>query len=265
MRFTSVENPRIKQIVRLRTRAERDETGTFFVEGAREIEHAIAAGLQAREIFLPESGEGETARGAWVRRAREANAELHDVSDHVYEKIAMREGKDGVLAVFAIPRSDFAALELPAAPLVLAAIGIEKPGNLGALARSADALGVDAFAVAGGTDLWNPNTIRASVGSIFGLRLAVLDESQVVAALRARGLRLVGASPAAAERVDAVDLRGPLALLVGSEEEGLPGAILDACDARVRVPMRGTADSLNVSVTAGILLYEADRQRRPAP
>src|ERR1700752_4241825 len=138
MRFTSVENPRIKQIVRLRTRSERDDTGTFFVEGEREIERAIAAGFEAREVFLPESRVEETARGAWLRRTREAGAELHDVSDHVYEKIAMREGKDGVLAVFAIPKSDFAALELPAAPLVLVGIGIEKPGNLGALARSAD-------------------------------------------------------------------------------------------------------------------------------
>jgi RNA methyltransferase, TrmH family len=265
MRFTSVENPRIKQIVRLRLRAERDETGTFFVEGTREIERALAAGFRVRELFVAEAIAGETSRSVWERRAREASAELQEVNEHVYEKIAMREKKDGVLAVFTIPKTELASIELPAAPLVLAAIGIEKPGNLGALARSADALGVDALAVAGGTDLWNPNTIRASVGSIFALRLAILDVEQAAAELRARGLRLIGASPTAAGRVDAADLRGAIALLVGSEEEGLPAAILDACDERVRVPMRGSADSLNVSVTAGILLYEADRQRRRTP
>jgi TrmH family RNA methyltransferase len=263
-RLTSVENPRIKEIVRLRRRGPREETGRFVVEGAREIDRALAAGVRPVAFYIAGSVAGEHAQRDWERRARTAQAELHEVTGRVYEKIAMREEKDGVLAVFAIPRADLAALRLPDRPLVLVAVGVEKPGNLGALARSADAFGADALVAAGGTDFWNPNTIRASVGSIFALRLAALDVEQVVPELRARGLRLVAASPAGEKAVDAVDLTGAVALVVGSEETGLPVAILHACDERVRVPMRGEADSLNVSVSAGILLYEADRQRRRA-
>ncbi len=264
-RLTSAENPRVKEIVRLRKRGPREEAGRFVVEGAREIERALAAGFQPQMILVASSVAGEAARDAWERRAREASAELHEVTDRVYDKIAMREEKDGVLGVFAIPSTELASLRLPTAPLVLAAIGIEKPGNLGALARSADAFGADALVAAGGTDFWNPNVIRASIGSIFALRLATLNVEQVVPELRARGLRLVAATPAGEKRVDAVDLGGATALVVGSEEKGLPASILQACDERVHVPMHGSADSLNVSVTAGILLYEADRQRRRTP
>jgi len=145
---------------------------------------------------------------------------------------------------------------------VLAAIGIEKPGNLGALARSADAFGVHGLIAAGGTDLWNPNTVRASLGSIFMIPVAAMEPEQVVPELRAQGMRLLAATPAGEIDLDAAEWEGKIAILVGSEEKGLSREILSSVDQRVRIPMYGSADSLNVSVTAGILLYEANRRRR---
>ena len=176
-------------------------------------------------------------------------------------KLALREGDEGVVAVFPIPDVSPERLRLPEAPLVLAAVDLEKPGNVGALLRSADGLGADAFVVEGGTDLWNPNVVRASLGCLFTVPVAVTPEGGMLAWLRSRGLRVVAATPDGRRTPDEVDLTGPVALVFGREDTGLSAEFLAAADDRARIPMRGRADSLNVSVSAGILLYEADRQR----
>lgn len=265
-RLASPDNPRVKDVVRLRRRGAREETGRFFVEGAREIERALAAELALETMYLEESAAKAGAAVEWealLRSAGRPASALVLVSKPAFEKMAMREDQDGLLAVFQTPRADFAAWTLPPNPLVVVAVGLEKPGNLGALARSADAFGADGLVVAGGTDPWNPNAIRASVGSIFALRLAVVGVEALVPMLKARGLRVVAASPNGETPLPNADLGGGVALLVGSEEEGLPREVLSAADVRVAIPMRaGAADSLNVSVTAGILLYEAERRRR---
>lgn len=265
-RLASPDNPRVKDVVRLRRRGAREETGRFFVEGAREIERALAAGLALDTMYLEESAAKSGAAAEWESRLRAAGrpaSAIVLVSKPAFEKMAMREDQDGLLAVFQTPRADLSAWALPLNPLVVVAVGLEKPGNLGALARSADAFGADGLVVAGGTDPWNPNAIRASVGSIFALRLAVVGVDALVSMLKARGLRLVAASPHGETPLPDADLGGAVALLVGSEEDGLPPALLAAADLRVAIPMRaGAADSLNVSVTAGILLYEAERRRR---
>jgi TrmH family RNA methyltransferase len=259
-RIESLDNPRVKLAVRLRDRGARRETGQFLVEGARELGRALEAGGRPEILFLDEGSASAAARAA-AEKARALGAAVLSVNAAVFKKIAVREDGDGVLAVLPIPDTGLDGLRLLAGPLVLAATGIEKPGNLGALLRSADAFGVDALVVEGGTDLWNPNVVRASLGCLFTVPVAEARSGELVPWLRANRLRLVAASPEAETALDEADLTGAVALLVGSEGEGLGGEALAAADVRVRIPMRGAADSLNVSVAAGILLYEAARQR----
>jgi TrmH family RNA methyltransferase len=236
------------------------------VDGLREIRHALEAGLAPESLFVEESrlaaGRAEAARLAAA--AERAGGRVFPVTSAVAAKLAVRAGEDGLVAVFPIPEASPERLRLGASPLVLAAIGVEKPGNVGALLRSADAFGADAFVVEGGTDLWNPNVVRASLGCLFTVPVAAVPAGGLLAWLRGTPLRVVAAAPDAARTPDRVDLTGPVALVVGSEETGLDAAFLSAADERVRIPMRGRADSLNVSVSAGILLYEADRQRNRA-
>ncbi|HET9886862.1 MAG TPA: RNA methyltransferase, partial [bacterium] len=259
-RLASLENPRVKEAVRLRRRPAREEQGLFLVEGEREIRRALEAKFRAQTLFICEEIAGAGAERNWSLRAPGAN--IFTVTQPVYEKMAMREERDGIVAIFEIPHTDPQAWKLPADALVMVAVGIEKPGNLGALARSADAFGVNGLIVSGGTDLWNPNTVRASLGSIFTIPVAVMETERIVPELHALGLRLTAATPAGETVLDDASWDGKIALLVGSEERGLPAEILRAVDVRVRIPMQGSVDSLNVSVTAGILLHEAHRRRR---
>jgi TrmH family RNA methyltransferase len=184
------------------------------------------------------------------------------VSGAAYGKLAMREkGEGGLVAVFPIPDADPDRLQLPQRALVLAALAIEKPGNAGALLRSADAFGAGAFVVEGGTDLWNPNVVRASLGCLFTVPVAQAAAGRLVPWLRSKELSVVAATPDGDCKPHEADLRGAVAILVGGEERGLPAEAAAAADVRVRIPMRGASDSLNVSVAAGVLLYEAARQR----
>ncbi len=278
LRIDSVDNPKVKEAVRLRDRRRRRKTGRFLVEGRREIVLALEAGLVPELLFVEESlaesadaaapatGAGSCfPRGSEiVERAAMRGARVASVGDAAWAKLAIREDRDGLLGVFPVPDASLEALSLPPDPLVLAASGIEKPGNVGALLRSADAFGVDAFVVEGGTDLWNPNVVRASLGCLFTVPVAEAPGGRLFPWLREQGLRLVAATPRGDSRPDHAPLTGPVAIVLGSEEHGLDERTIDAADVRVRIPMRGQADSLNVSVSAGVLLYEADRQRSRA-
>lgn len=278
MPLSSLSNPRVKSAMQLRRRAAREEAGLFLVEGEREIERALQAGFQLRECFV-DAGH-EAARG-WARRTFPAGMPTptaapatHSgerriplvapifVTDRVFEKLAVREGAEGAIATFAIPECAMSSWTLPENPLVVALVGIEKPGNLGGIARSCDAFGVHGLVVAGGTDLWNPNAVRASVGALFSLQLAVAEPTQLLTELKSRGLALAAATPRGGIAPDEADFTRSTAILLGSEEAGLPPEFLDACEMRLAIPMLGASDSLNVSVTAGVLLYEAARQRR---
>ncbi len=275
LRIESVDNSKVKDAVRLRDRRSRRKTGRFLVEGLREIVLALEAGLVPDVLFVEETraasaGAGAPATGAGscfpdgaeaVELAATRGARVASVSDAVWAKLAIREDRDGLLGVFPVPDASLEALKLPPDPLVLAASGIEKPGNVGALLRSADAFGVDAFVVEGGTDLWNPNVVRASLGCLFSVPVAEAPGGRLFPWLREQGLRLVAATPRGDVLPDRAPLTGPVAVVLGSEEHGLDDRSIDTADVRVRIPMRGQADSLNVSVSAGVLLYEADRQR----
>ena len=264
LEITSPANPRIKQLVSLRRRRTREQAGVTLVEGLAEIELALAAGVAPVTLyFSPALAAPESLPLA--TRAAVAGADVVQVSRPVFEKISYREGPDGWLAVVPSVDSDLDRLELGAQPLVLICAGLEKPGNLGAILRTADAAGVAAVIAADPvTDWGNPNVVRASKGTVFSVPVASAAGTEVLDWIASRGLQLVAATPDATQLVSETDLTRPTAIAVGAEQTGLSADWLDRADIRVRIPMFGRADSLNVSTSAAIITYEAVRQRLQA-
>ncbi|MGH3001386.1 MAG: TrmH family RNA methyltransferase [Gaiellaceae bacterium] len=264
--ITSVDNVRVKDVLRLRKSRERRREGLLVAEGPREVGRAIAAGLVLRRLYVASelSPDWRVAfdsgvPGPGARHLLDAAAgRAEEVSGRVLSRMAYRRDPEGVLAIFEAPRR-----ALPPDPrLILVAVKIEKPGNLGAMARTADAAGADALLVAGAeADPWNPNAIRASTGSVFTLPIlgAAIDD------VRGLPMRKVAAVVDAPLSYTRVDLTGPTALIVGAEDEGLDAVWREAADVQVSVPMNArTADSLNAATCAALLLFEAVRQRDAA-
>ena len=262
--ITSPANPRVKALAALRRRRTRDEQGRTLVEGHEELDLALRAGVVPETLYVCPELMGDRARTSdVVGRAARLGAELVQLSRPAFEKAAYREGPDGFLAVVPTVDRRCADLDLPDDPLVLVCQSVEKPGNLGAMLRTADAAGVAAVVAADPvTDWGNPNTVRASKGTVFAVPVASDGTATTLAWLRAHGIPLVAATPDSETEHTQVDWTGPVAVAVGTEKEGLTREVLDAADHRVRIPMVGRADSLNVSTSAAILLYEAVRQRR---
>ncbi len=260
--ITSLQNPRLKQLVRLRGRRERDEDGVFLVEGYREILRALDRGAKPVELYVSPDwylGENEPAL---IARAEEVGARVFELSKAAFAKVAYRERPDGLLAVLPQWRTRLDELQLSAPPFLLVVEAIEKPGNLGTILRSADAAGVDAVVVCDPvTDLFNPNVVRSSTGVLFAMPVAIATSDEVHAFLRAQGIRVVATTPAATALYTQTDLTGPVALLMGSEQYGLSDFWLKEADERIRIPMAGQADSLNVAMATIITLFEAVRQR----
>jgi RNA methyltransferase, TrmH family len=265
-RVESARNPLVKEVAKLKQRRERERTGLMLIEGVREVRSALSADLPVRRLLLcPDMQSGGGPEGEALRRiAEQRGAEIVLLSTQAFARVSLRQGPDGVAAVAAAYGRDLSALLLPTEPLLLVLQGLEKPGNIGALLRTADAVGVDAVVLTGaGTDVTNPNVIRASMGSAFAVPVAVAPDDEALAWLRQRSLRLVAASPGADRTHWDADYHGATAVVLGAEHEGLPEPWLAAAQARVRIPMHGrAADSLNVAVAGAVLLYEAARQRR---
>jgi RNA methyltransferase, TrmH family len=260
--LTSTTNPRIAAAADLRQRRGRDRTGLTLVDGAREVRRALDAGVEVVEAFVCEPLlSGPDARAALDRLAARRTP-VQPTNERVFGKLAFGERAEGIVAVARIPSLDLERLVLPAEPLVLVVEAVEKPGNLGAILRSADGGGVDAvIAASPRTDLFNPNAIRASAGTIFSVPLAAADATEVLAWLRGRAIRAIATRVGAATSYADVDLTGPVAIVLGAETEGLTDAWSGPGIEAVSLPMLGVADSLNVSVTGAILVYEARRQR----
>jgi TrmH family RNA methyltransferase len=263
MLITSLQNPRVKAVVGLRQRADRDARGEMIVEGYREIKRALdnrhfpTALFYCSALFM---GENEPDL---IARCRDAGAAIFECTAPVFEKMSYRDRPEGLLAVAAQVRGTLADLKLPPKPLLVIAEAIEKPGNLGTILRSADAAGVHAVIVCDRcTDINNPNVVRASIGTIFSLPVVEATSEETLRWLRAHAIRVLAATPHADKLYDEVDLRQGTALVVGTEQFGLSDRWMDAADLTVRIPMLGQADSLNVAAAATILLYEAVRQRR---
>lgn len=264
----SLQNPLIKRLVRLRTRRERDAQGVWLIEGARELERAAQAGVRLLHLFTCTELLSEDAVRVRPVLERQESVDVTELSRPAFEKVSGRENPDGLLAL-AVPPSP--TLPVPGEQTtVLLLLGLEKPGNLGALLRSADGAGVDAVLVVGngldteegrGTDLGNPGVIRASQGSLFSQPVLSLPEDQALGWLHQHGFVLVACTPEATLPYWDAPLSGRVVLCLGSEHGGLPERWREQADVRVSIPMHGQADSLNVSVAGALVLYEALRQR----
>ena len=255
--ISSVQNEAVKRIVKLQRKAAvRRAEGRTVIEGVREVSRAVENGWRPVELWVcPEIG-------ATTPQLDLKGCEQVQCSRPVFEKISYREGPDGVLAIGPLVGKTLAELHLPETPLILVAEGLEKPGNLGALLRTADGAGVDAVIVCDpATDLNNPNVIRASIGTLFYLPVAEASSTEARAFLKKQGVKILSAVPDAAAVYTDLDLSGPVAIVVGAEDKGLSTGWKTSVDMTVRIPMQGKNDSLNVSVSAAILLYEALRQR----
>ena len=263
--ITSTANPRVKAVARLRDRRDRERAGRIVIDGAREVRRALLAGVSVLEVYSCEA----------LCRSEDCAAVLSDVasrgiarielSPEAFARIAYGERAEGVVGVAAMPATDLERIALPDVPLVAVLAGVEKPGNVGAVLRSADGAGIDALVLADErSDLFNPNCIRASLGTVFTVPVAAASSAAVLAWLRSRQLRIVAARVEGAVPYTDLDLRGPTAIVLGAEATGLGPEWTGADTVAASLPMLGVADSLNVSASAAVLFYEALRQRRAA-
>lgn len=257
----SPQNPRVRAAAALRDRRERLAAGLTIVDGARECRRALEAGVAVDAAFIcPPLLRSDDALAA-VALFEATGAGAVAVSERAFAKLAFGDRADGIVLVVRTPSVDLDELHMGEDPLVLVTEDVQKPGNLGAILRTADGAGCDAVIVVGGTDLFNPNVIRASIGTAFTVPLAAATADAALAWLRANGLRIVAARVDAARQYSEAVLRGPLAIVLGSEALGLSGTWSAPDIEGIRLPMLGVADSLNVSATAAVLAYEARRQR----
>ena len=260
----SPKNPHLKALLRLRERRIREREGRFLVEGAREVGRALSASPRILEALLcPERFTPEAKKVAVAVTAANCGV-LYWVSKEAFDRLSLRQRPDGiavVLPTWAWSRK-LANLETRDDTLLLILHGLEKPGNIGALLRTADAVGASAVVLTGGgTDLFNPNVVRASTGSLFTTKTLHATPDEARAYVQRTGLGLIAATPEAPMAHWEADYGGPTAIVLGSEDEGLDSQWLDAAPIRIHIPMLGTADSLNVATAGAVLLYEALRQR----
>ena len=278
--ITSAQNPKIKNLLLLQEKSKaRREQGLFVVEGRRELEHCLEAGFKVRTVFVcPEmTGTDSFASLGMTKGAslgmtvschseeaegRRENLHLVEIPEALYRKVAYREGTEGVLAEVEVRERRLEDLALSEHPLVMVLESVEKPGNLGAVLRSADAARADAVVVCDPlTDLWNPNLIRASIGAVFTVPTVCASSAETIDWLKSRGIRILTAQLQDSSWYYDTDMTGGTALVMGTESTGLTDVWRRAADAHIRIPMLGRLDSLNVSVSAAILLFEAVRQR----
>lgn len=255
MDITSLQNSRVKLIVKLRERRARDHEGLMLVEGYYEIEIALKSGLLPQTVYIAPEVVGEKSLIG-------LQSEIVTVSKQVFEKISYRDNPDGWLAVFPTPHPSLDGIVLPENPFVIIAEAIEKPGNLGAILRTADAAGVDLLVVSHPrTDVYNPNVVRASRGAVFTVPVAQASNSETLTWLREKSITIIATSPGANRTYTEINLCKPLAIAVGTEDTGLSDFWMDNADEKVSIPMVGEVNSLNVSASTAIIAYEIVRQR----
>ncbi len=258
-RIESIQNPLIKHLVQLQTKSKvRKQTQTFLIEGVREISLAIKGSYKIDTVlFLPEIiSEGE------VKKHIPYGVELIEISSEVYKKLAYRDTTEGVLAIAKTKLLRLEDLELPENPLILVAESLEKPGNLGAILRTADAAKLEAVLIANPkSDMYNPNIIRASVGCVFTNNIAVGTTEEIISFLREKNINIYCATLQNALPYYTKDYTHPTALVVGTEATGITDVFRKSANGNIIIPMEGEIDSMNVSVAASILIFEAKRQR----
>jgi len=257
-KITSLTNPHIKHVVQLRNQKQRTKDGVTIVEGRSEVIRALEAGIIFEELYI----DRELLTGELMKRLVALKVPVYEPTKAVFSKISYGDRNDGILAICApkvLSFKDFSSKE-PA--LFVIAEGVEKPGNLGAILRTCDGAGVDGVIVCDGkTDIYNPNVIRASLGTVFSVKVVVSSNEEALAFLRSRHIKVCSTLLRAKTVYTETKLTDALAIVVGSEQGGLTGFWARHADLKVKIPMHGYADSLNVSVSTAILLYEAIRQR----
>ena len=257
--ITSIQNPYIKSLMQLQEKAKaRKQSGTFLIEGQREIELAIKGNYEIETIlFCPELFIQSKNRNIEISKYQKI-----EISRDVYQKLAYRDTTEGILAIAKIKNLSLSDLQLPENPLILVLESIEKPGNIGAMLRTSDAANIDAVILANPkTDLYNPNIVRSSVGCLFTNQIATGTTEEVIAFLKAKNINFYSATLQNSNEYHKVDYSTPTALVVGTEATGLTQLWRDESTQNIIIPMQGAIDSMNVSVAAAILLFEAKRQR----
>jgi TrmH family RNA methyltransferase len=263
MNITSAQNPKIKHIVKLREdKRQRQKDDLILVEGFDELTLALSCGLIPQTLL--------TAPELVTKQLNFSNTDVRWVepvetltlSRNVFEKISHRENPDGWLGIFSTPKFLLDQIKLSQPALVIVAESIEKPGNLGAILRTADACKVDAVLVCDPrVDVWNPNVIRASRGAVFSMPVVEIKSAEAVTWLRSNKMRILSATPSAQENYHQVDMNESIAIAVGTEDAGLSDYWMHEADVKVKIPMAGKVNSLNVSIATALLLYESVRQR----
>lgn len=261
--ITSAKNLQVKAVMELREKKARDDSGLMIVEGVREMRLARQAGIFFQQVYLARSFIDQADHREFVEFATKEAKEVFLLKDFIFEKISFGHRQEGALAVCAQPRKQLADIRCSDKPLFMILEHVEKPGNLGAILRTADAAGVDAVLVCDpATDIYNPNVIRSSLGAIFTVAVVEIEASEAFKFLKSKGVVICATVPQAEKVYTEADLNVPLAVVMGSEDQGLGEFWVEHCNTPIAIPMKGKVDSLNVSVSAAIVLYEAIRQRK---
>lgn len=259
-KITSLQNPRIKNIVKLAKAKERKSQNLFILEGARELSLALTSSYTIDSVYYCDE---IFEKSDYPEVLESISDDLkYEVSKQVFEKIAYRDGSDGIIALIKPKSHTLADIKLSENPFIIVLEAVEKPGNLGAILRTADAAQVDAVIVCDPlTDVYNPNAIRSGIGCVFSVQTAICTSQEALDWLRLNKIKIYAAELRASDWYKDVDYREASAIIMGTEADGLTKFWLDEADHRIKIPMRGKIDSLNVSVSTAVITFEAMRQR----
>lgn len=253
-KIISLQNDKVKNLVRLQKSSERRSQNLILIEGWREIRQAIDKGFQIEAFYLNEDK---------IDELNKHSGKVFLLASNVFEKVAYRENTEGIIAVARPKFHSLDTLKLRKNPLLIVLESVEKPGNLGAVLRTAEASAVDGVIVCDPlTDIYNPNVIRSSLGCVFSVPIVVCKNRDAINYLKENNIRIFAAELKASKRYDLIDFTQPAAIVLGTESTGLTNEWISAADERIIIPMLGKHDSLNVSVSAAILVFETLRQRR---
>lgn len=263
-RIVSLKNESIKKVAALRERKARDHEGLTIIDGVREFQMAVQAGVEVVEFYFCPPLMDKSDPQALMRLMSASNTRMVEVSSGIFEKINFGDRAEGITAVIRQPQKKLNDFKINKAPLLVIVEAVEKPGNLGAILRTCDAAGVDGLIVCDGrTDVYNPNVIRASLGAVFTVPVVVARNQDALNYLKDNGIKTAGTFPDARISFWQADFKSKSAVLLGSEQDGLSEFWREHADEQIQVPMQGAVNSLNVSITAALVIYEAMRQRKP--
>lgn len=260
--ITSLQNPKVKLATKLWDRRSREKNGQFLIEGYRELSRAIENDEEIESLFFCKELFLGSSEMALIDRCAQKGAFIYQTSEKVFKSFSYRDRPDGLIAIAKMRHLSLQDLKPSKNPFLIVAEAIEKPGNLGTILRSADGAGVEGVIVSDRcTDIFNPNVVRSSVGTLFSLPVIESSTTDCIEWLKKNKIKLVAATPEAKIDYTKADFTGPLAIVVGTEQYGLSQQMKNEADILVRIPMMGIADSLNVGVATALLLYEVHRQR----